>query len=40
MTPGQVFHSPEPGWFRLCHSVGPDHLREGISRLYGVLGTR
>lgn len=38
LTPGQVFHAPEPGWFRLCHAVGADQVREGIARLHRVLG--
>jgi aspartate/methionine/tyrosine aminotransferase len=38
IVPGEVFHSTAPGWFRLCHSVGVDHLREGMDRLRRVLG--
>lgn len=38
LTPGQVFHAPEPGWFRLCHAVGADQVREGVARLRRVLG--
>lgn len=38
MAPGEVFHSTAPGWFRLCHAVGADPLREGIDRLRRVLG--
>src|SRR5207244_9758369 len=29
ITPGQVFHGPEPGWFRLSHALDPAHVREG-----------
>lgn len=38
LTPGQVFHAPEPGWFRLCHAVGAEQVREGTARLHRVLG--
>ncbi|OLE28210.1 MAG: 1-aminocyclopropane-1-carboxylate deaminase [Actinobacteria bacterium 13_1_20CM_3_71_11] len=37
ITPGQVFHSPEPGWFRLCHALDAEHVRAGIDRLRAVL---
>ena len=37
MTPGRVFHSPEPGWFRLCHALDPAHVRTGIDRVRAVL---
>lgn len=37
LTPGQVFHAPEPGWFRLCHTVGAEQVREGVARLNRVL---
>jgi 1-aminocyclopropane-1-carboxylate synthase 1/2/6 len=37
VTPGQVFHSPEPGWFRLCHALDPAHVRTGIDRLREAL---
>jgi aspartate/methionine/tyrosine aminotransferase len=37
VLPGEVFHSPEPGWFRLCHTTDPDPVREGIARIRRVL---
>jgi 1-aminocyclopropane-1-carboxylate synthase len=33
ILPGGEFASPEPGWFRLCHTVEPDVVEEGIERL-------
>jgi aspartate/methionine/tyrosine aminotransferase len=38
MAPGEIFHSTEPGWFRLCHAVGEDPLVVGVRRLRAVLG--
>jgi 1-aminocyclopropane-1-carboxylate synthase len=37
LAPGEVFHSPTPGWFRLCHPVAAEHLREGVRRLRRAL---
>ncbi|MFF5207796.1 aminotransferase class I/II-fold pyridoxal phosphate-dependent enzyme [Streptosporangium sp. NPDC000396] len=37
MLPGKVFHSHRPGWFRLCHTVSPDVVREGVERISKVL---
>lgn len=37
LTPGDVFHAPEPGWFRLCHAVDAGTVAEGISRIRRVL---
>lgn len=40
ILPGQVFACAEPGWFRVCHSVDPVVVREGLTRLGGLLRTR
>jgi 1-aminocyclopropane-1-carboxylate synthase len=37
VLPGEVFHSAEPGWFRLCHTVDAATVREGIDRIGRVL---
>jgi aspartate/methionine/tyrosine aminotransferase len=37
ISPGKCFNSPEPGWFRVCHAVEPEVMREGIARLGAVL---
>jgi 1-aminocyclopropane-1-carboxylate synthase 1/2/6 len=33
VLPGEVFASPEPGWFRVCHTANPEVLDEGVARL-------
>jgi aspartate/methionine/tyrosine aminotransferase len=33
ILPGAVFGSPEPGWFRLCHTTDPALVRHGMVRL-------
>ncbi|WP_206619450.1 aminotransferase class I/II-fold pyridoxal phosphate-dependent enzyme [Streptomyces hoynatensis] len=33
ILPGAVFHSPQPGWFRLCHTVGAPLVAEAVRRL-------
>jgi len=38
ISPGKVFHSGEPGWFRLCFTVPESHRREALKRL--VTGTK
>jgi aspartate/methionine/tyrosine aminotransferase len=40
ISPGQAFHCAEPGWFRLCFTVPPDHLEEGMTRLCRYLAAR
>jgi aspartate/methionine/tyrosine aminotransferase len=40
VSPGQAFHCAEPGWFRLCFSVPPEHLEEGMTRLLRYLASR
>ncbi|GAB1640022.1 aminotransferase class I/II-fold pyridoxal phosphate-dependent enzyme [Krasilnikovia sp. MM14-A1259] len=37
LLPGAVFHSPEPGWFRLCHTTDPATVAEAVARLRRVL---
>ena len=37
LLPGAVFHHPEPGWFRLCHTTDPAVVAEAVSRLRRVL---
>jgi aspartate/methionine/tyrosine aminotransferase len=37
MMPGEVFHSPQPGWFRLCHTSPARGVAEGVARLRRVL---
>ena len=33
ILPGGAFGCPEPGWFRICHTVDPVVVRAGITRL-------
>jgi bifunctional pyridoxal-dependent enzyme with beta-cystathionase and maltose regulon repressor activities len=33
ILPGAVFASPEPGWFRLCHTLEAATVSEAIGRL-------
>ncbi len=33
VLPGQVFSSPEPGWFRICHATDWAEVSEGIRRI-------
>ena len=41
ITPGHAFHSPEPGWFRICFAAGDDEeTRLGLTRLGGALCAR
>lgn len=37
ISPGKVFHSREPGWFRLCFAVPGPSLKEGLKRLIRCL---
>jgi aspartate/methionine/tyrosine aminotransferase len=37
ISPGQAFHCSEPGWFRLCYTIGERHREEGLSRLTAFL---
>lgn len=37
LSPGSVFHSPEPGWFRLCYAR-PNHMLEiAVERISNCL---
>lgn len=36
--PGEAFHSPEPGWFRLCHPLDPAVVAEAVARLATLPG--
>jgi aspartate/methionine/tyrosine aminotransferase len=33
ILPGEAFHSPEPGWFRLCHPLDQALVAEANCRL-------
>lgn len=37
ILPGEVFHSPVPGWFRVCHSLDTAVVAEAVVRLNRVL---
>jgi aspartate/methionine/tyrosine aminotransferase len=39
ILPGEIFGSPEPGWFRICHTTQPQIVSAGITRLGRVLGS-
>ncbi|MFB0631605.1 aminotransferase class I/II-fold pyridoxal phosphate-dependent enzyme [Streptomyces sp. AB3(2024)] len=38
ILPGGAFRSPEPGWFRLCHTVEAPLVAEAVRRIAGHLG--
>jgi aspartate/methionine/tyrosine aminotransferase len=40
ISPGQAFHCPEPGWFRLCFTVPEPERAEGLRRLTAYLRPR
>lgn len=41
LTPGTIFHSPTPGWFRICHSSEPiETIRVAMQRIVRVLKAR
>lgn len=33
ISPGQVFHSATPGWFRLCYARKPEMINEAVNRI-------
>jgi aspartate/methionine/tyrosine aminotransferase len=33
LVPGKAFGSPVAGWFRLCHTADPAHVREALRRI-------
>lgn len=37
LTPGAAFHSPEPGWFRICFAGDQEAVRTGLERLGSAL---
>jgi 1-aminocyclopropane-1-carboxylate synthase len=37
VLPGAVFHSPEPGWFRICHPNDAATVAEAVKRIGRVL---
>ncbi|MFC0629137.1 aminotransferase class I/II-fold pyridoxal phosphate-dependent enzyme [Kribbella deserti] len=37
ISPGAVFHSSEPGWFRLCFATSADTVRTAVERLGQTL---
>lgn len=37
VTPGGAFHTPEPGWFRLCFASAAGGVRTGIERIASAL---
>ena len=37
ISPGGLFHTPEPGWFRLCFASAADGVRTGIERIASAL---
>lgn len=37
IVPGAAFHSPEPGWFRLCFSSDARAVRTGIERIGAAI---
>ena len=41
LTPGTIFNSPVPGWFRICHSSEPkETIRVALQRIVKVLKAR
>ncbi|MFF3014982.1 aminotransferase class I/II-fold pyridoxal phosphate-dependent enzyme [Streptomyces sp. NPDC057939] len=39
ILPGGAFRSPQPGWFRLCHTVDAPLVAEAVRRIAAHLGT-
>ncbi|MFJ5260743.1 aminotransferase class I/II-fold pyridoxal phosphate-dependent enzyme [Streptomyces sp. NPDC088387] len=40
ILPGEAFHAPRPGWFRVCHTLDAAMVGEALTRLGRFLGTR
>ncbi|WP_405842066.1 aminotransferase class I/II-fold pyridoxal phosphate-dependent enzyme [Streptomyces sp. NBC_01518] len=40
ILPGEAFHAPRPGWFRICHSLDAALVEEALSRLGRFLARR
>ncbi|MDT0307148.1 aminotransferase class I/II-fold pyridoxal phosphate-dependent enzyme [Streptomyces sp. DSM 44917] len=38
ILPGGAFRAPEPGWFRLCHTLDAPLVAEAVRRVAGLLG--
>jgi aspartate/methionine/tyrosine aminotransferase len=38
ILPGDAFGCAEPGWFRICHTVDPAIVAEGVRRLGSLVG--
>ncbi|WP_262059337.1 aminotransferase class I/II-fold pyridoxal phosphate-dependent enzyme [Streptomyces sp. STR69] len=37
ILPGEAFHAPRPGWFRVCHSLDAALVEEALTRLGRLL---
>ncbi|MBK3582003.1 aminotransferase class I/II-fold pyridoxal phosphate-dependent enzyme [Streptomyces sp. MBT65] len=37
ILPGEAFHAPRPGWFRICHSLDAALVEEALARLGHLL---
>ncbi|MFJ9244464.1 aminotransferase class I/II-fold pyridoxal phosphate-dependent enzyme [Streptomyces sp. NPDC101776] len=37
ILPGEAFHAPRPGWFRICHSLDAALVEEALARLGRLL---
>ncbi|MFI9150934.1 aminotransferase class I/II-fold pyridoxal phosphate-dependent enzyme [Streptomyces sp. NPDC053367] len=40
ILPGEAFHAPRPGWFRICHSLDAAVVAEALTRLGRFLDGR
>ncbi|MEV5953051.1 aminotransferase class I/II-fold pyridoxal phosphate-dependent enzyme [Streptomyces sp. NPDC051987] len=40
ILPGEAFHAPRPGWFRVCHSLDAALVEEALTRLGRLLTTK
>jgi aspartate/methionine/tyrosine aminotransferase len=39
ILPGAIFGSPEPGWFRICHTTEPAIVSEAVERIAAVVSS-